>query len=173
MFYIVAKENGKWTAYGYDDFSTMEDAMYQMDALKEVDRRNGEHHEYKVVSVTDAAPAEWYTVNWLRVGKTESVMTTHSKVMAIKTAREYHSMCAPWERVEISINDSEKLLPYRVFIVDTDYSEVLDEVKGMPIDDAIAQARSIIKRYNNEEPIGVLHPFHYDIVDEDGDSYMD
>lgn len=176
MFYIIIKnQDGVWVTYGDEDFETYEDAQYQLDALKEMDDMNGESHEYKICEVEDIVTVNrntgTYRVIWKKINKEDLLYTTNNMFDAISKARETHSVARPWEQVFITCDGAP--VPYRVFVACRETGDIIEEIKGMEIDEAIEKGLGIIADYEEEDKLtGDYEPNFYDIVDEHAESYI-
>lgn len=52
MFYILSREKKKaWSTHGDGEYETYEDAKYDVEAMQEIDKANGEEWEYRIVEV--------------------------------------------------------------------------------------------------------------------------
>ena len=194
MYYVIIKVNGAWEAYS-DEFDTYEEAKYQLECLQEVDEMNGEHHDYKICQAEEIKRvnkeeemakavsrgyAQWkaeqpkkseYKVIWKKLGKEDLVCTVDNKTAAIYKARETQAIKAEWENVVI-LKDNQ-YVPYRVFVAEREAGNIIEEIKGVEIKEAIEVGIGKINEYEGEDKAcGNYTKDLYDIINEDGESYI-
>ena len=127
-----------------------------------------------------------YGVYWERMPRENTVLTliTEDKLIAEHEARELQTRCTTWESVKVvqaEIQDGQITdrvdVPFRVFI--TDNGAVIDEIKGQIIPEAVDIALKQIEAYEREDNCEDVYcitskrgPHNYDVINEDGNSYI-
>lgn len=118
---------------------------------------------------------EFYII-YKQTGKEEEQWAVYGKeLLAIDEARRLYSQIQPWEKVEIRKleNGEETKVPYKIYIIERQSKSIIEEVKGQKLNDGIEEAIGIIADYEAEDKAsGNYTPDFYDIINEDGESYI-
>lgn len=176
MYYIIVNQNGTWVTYGDEDFDTYEDAKYQLECLQEADENNGENNEYKICEIKEVervSKEKEYAVIITKVGKEEEIFSTNNEIVAVSKARKAHAQSAQWEDVKIIHKTDNEVIPYRVFVADREAGNVIEEIKGQELLEAIDKAIGVINDFEAEDKASDNYtPDFYDIINENGESYI-
>ena len=118
---------------------------------------------------------EFYII-YKQTGKEEEQWAVYGKeLLAIDEARRLDSQIQPWEKVEIKKleNGEATKVPYKIYIIERQSKNIIEEVKGQKLNDGIEEAIGIIADYEKDDQLSDVYvPDWYDAVDEFGNSYL-
>ena len=117
-----------------------------------------------------------YYIVYKQTGKAEEQVGVYGKeLLAIDEARKIDSQLMPWEKVEVRKLENAIIenVPYKTYIAERKSKTIIEEVKGMSLNDALEWAVGEIAEYEKDDEISQKYISDwYDVIDEDGNSYL-